>query len=339
MEERRTLIVAGARTEERRALIELLDRDGSVRTRHPVGAWPVRIGRAFDCDLVLDDPHVAAHHAELALDAEGHVIVTALPSVNGVQVGPRKISPSESDRLASGDLLRMGQSSLRLRHASEALAPERPLTALAGRRRMAGGLALGASVLLVTAGEAWLELDPGGKLASIFSALLAATAVLIAWAGLWSLVTKLFGQHVRFLAHLRLALWFALVATGADVLLHGLAFSLSWGLPSRLATWGQVACGFALVRAHLDLVVPALRRAVTRTALALFAASMAVSMALTWQRSDRLFGELYTATLGPPVLRLSRAVAPAALLDAARRLQASLEERAREDGDGEIVDD
>ena len=47
------------------ALIETLDRDGQPRQILRVSQWPVRIGRAIDCDLVLDDPHVAAHHAAL----------------------------------------------------------------------------------------------------------------------------------------------------------------------------------------------------------------------------------------------------------------------------------
>ncbi|HWH73714.1 MAG TPA: FHA domain-containing protein, partial [Methylibium sp.] len=47
------------------AMVELLDRDGSVAHRIPVRRWPVTIGRAIDCDVVLDDPHVAAHHARL----------------------------------------------------------------------------------------------------------------------------------------------------------------------------------------------------------------------------------------------------------------------------------
>ena len=53
------------------ALIETLDRDGQPRQILRVSQWPVRIGRAIDCDLVLDDPHVAAHHATLAWRDDG----------------------------------------------------------------------------------------------------------------------------------------------------------------------------------------------------------------------------------------------------------------------------
>ena len=49
----------------RLAVVEILDRDGHTRQLVPVWRWPVTIGRAIECDVVLDDPHVAARHATL----------------------------------------------------------------------------------------------------------------------------------------------------------------------------------------------------------------------------------------------------------------------------------
>ena len=49
----------------RLAVVEILDRDGHTRQLVPVWHWPVTIGRAIECDVVLDDPHVAARHATL----------------------------------------------------------------------------------------------------------------------------------------------------------------------------------------------------------------------------------------------------------------------------------
>ena len=42
--------------------IELIARDGGVALRQRIDAEEARIGRAFDNDLVVDDPHVAPHH-------------------------------------------------------------------------------------------------------------------------------------------------------------------------------------------------------------------------------------------------------------------------------------
>lgn len=55
------------------ALIDVLDRDGQVRQTWVAQAWPVRIGRALDNDLVLSDPHVAAHHCRIARGESGEL--------------------------------------------------------------------------------------------------------------------------------------------------------------------------------------------------------------------------------------------------------------------------
>ena len=53
------------------ALLEVLDRDGMVRQAWRIDRWPVTIGRALDNDVVLTEPHVAAHHATIQLLAGG----------------------------------------------------------------------------------------------------------------------------------------------------------------------------------------------------------------------------------------------------------------------------
>src|SRR4029450_1978129 len=64
----------------RLAIVEVLDRDGHVRSIVPVTSWPVPIGRAIDCDVVLDDAHVAARHATVTgAGADGGVSAGAAP--------------------------------------------------------------------------------------------------------------------------------------------------------------------------------------------------------------------------------------------------------------------
>jgi pSer/pThr/pTyr-binding forkhead associated (FHA) protein len=48
---------------ERVIFVEVLDRRGRVAERAAVDQLPFRIGRGYDCDLILDDPHVDALHA------------------------------------------------------------------------------------------------------------------------------------------------------------------------------------------------------------------------------------------------------------------------------------
>ena len=87
--------------EQRLALIEVLDHDRRVQHVVPVTRWPVTIGRAFDCDVVLHDPHVAPHHATLQMADEG-LMLTVGDSVNGVTLGDVQLAASHSGLLPGG---------------------------------------------------------------------------------------------------------------------------------------------------------------------------------------------------------------------------------------------
>jgi hypothetical protein len=70
------------------------------------------IGRAANCQLVLDDALVSRRHAQLVTGPEG-VRVDDLGSSNGVHVNGKRIT--ESAQLKAGDVLKVGEQSLVLR--------------------------------------------------------------------------------------------------------------------------------------------------------------------------------------------------------------------------------
>lgn len=65
-------------------ILEILDRFGKVRERHKLDRFPVRIGRDYNNDIIVDDPYVSPSHIELLLDGNGHLMVTDLKSDNGL---------------------------------------------------------------------------------------------------------------------------------------------------------------------------------------------------------------------------------------------------------------
>ena len=71
----------------------------------------VRIGRAPDCDLILDRPDLSRHHAELLrIDAAGYE-VRDLGSTNGTHVNS---VPVQTAMVGDGDEIRLGALPLRL---------------------------------------------------------------------------------------------------------------------------------------------------------------------------------------------------------------------------------
>jgi hypothetical protein len=73
----------------------------------PVGTAGAVLGRSRDCDVVLDDPNVSRHHAEVR-PSGGSWIVNDLGSTNGIKVNGRRVRGPES--LKRGDVIEIGTS-------------------------------------------------------------------------------------------------------------------------------------------------------------------------------------------------------------------------------------
>ena len=109
-------------------VVEVLSGHHRVRARYrfaPIGGeTQCTVGRRVTCDVVLDDPFVAAVHARISVDAEGRVTVTDLESVNGVEIAGQRRHGGEPVEL-DGGVFRVGHTRLRVRTAREVVAPER----------------------------------------------------------------------------------------------------------------------------------------------------------------------------------------------------------------------
>ncbi|MFI8927942.1 FHA domain-containing protein [Streptomyces sp. NPDC053474] len=80
---------------------------------HLLHGGQIRVGRSAQADVPLDDPDVSRLHCAVTLDQDGRVTVTDLGSTNGTAVDGRVLT-DRPVRLASGSLLRIGESVLRL---------------------------------------------------------------------------------------------------------------------------------------------------------------------------------------------------------------------------------
>jgi hypothetical protein len=313
-------------------MIELLDRDGGVAHRIAVHHWPVTIGRAIDCDVVLDDPHVAARHATIERpDAAAAPQLRVGESLNGARLRGARLAAGDRATLTPGAEWQLGRTRLRLRLVGEALAREEVLSIVPpGRgRRAAVGMIVLALWLIATQ---WLQSDPGDPLAGYLPALVTVPAALGIWSFVWALGSKLFSRHFDFVAHLQLALAALLLSMLLDALLPLVAFALSWEWLTRAGEMLTLAIGCALVWAHLSLILPAHRHALAVGFATMFVVGTGLKLALNQQRTDRWFGQVYLSALGPPGLRVAPAVTPQRFLQEARALRAPLEQRAREDG-------
>jgi hypothetical protein len=311
------------------AVVEVLDRDGHARQVVPVSRWPVTLGRAIDCDVVLDDPFIAAHHAALE-EVDGAVGLQVGDSVNGAQLSNRHLTATERANLSPGEVFQLGATRLRVRRAADAIAPERELL----REAAPGRIPLALLVIVLAAWNAaarWLGTDPGARIIDYLPVLIVPFVTMGVWCGFWSLGSRLFRHRFDYWRHARLAASYWLLSVVTGLALPLIAYAFGWAFPSRITGIAEAGVIWALVLAHLTLILPTRRRALVIGMSALFVAGVALFLTRNYQMNDRLFGELYVATLGPPMLRVASPVATTRFIDEARDLKAALDTHVKDD--------
>jgi len=318
------------RPEKRLALIELLERDGRLRRCVEVEAWPVTLGRSLDCDVVLEDPHVAARHVRIASSEEGLQLEVGATR-NGVQLGHHTLAEGQHAPLPRAAVWQIGATRVRVRLPDDPIEAERPLgLAVTGARPLVTllcALALWALVLI----EHGIGLDPGARFTDWLVPLLGAPAVVALWCLLWGIGSKLFQHRFEFWPHFAVLVKGVLVMGVLELVLPVLGYSLSWEWLSRIAPGVAVAAGVATLFGHAVLVVPLDRRVLAAGIGGCFLIGAAVLMTMNHQRTDRLFGEPYLATLPPPALRLAPPVSVGTFIAESAALRARLDRRAGQD--------
>jgi len=321
------------------ALIETLDRDGQPRQILRVAQWPVRIGRAIDCDLVLDDPHVAAHHATLEMREDGLHVVPA-ETLNGVRVGRAAIAPGSQPLLPAAGLLTLGATTLRVRLAGEVLAPEQRLLDLHRyeRRHAAMLLLLVVLAALWKAFDLWLTTIPGQQGAVLAWNYLAAPAGLIVWCAGWAIGSMLFQRRFAFWAHLQVALTWLMACVVVDAVTSQLAFAFSAHWIEKLGRVAFAAAIAMMIWRHMGLLLPQRRRAF---GIAIASAVVVGGGLLLVDRSVQqqpLVGDLYLGTISLPGMRVARPVPVDAFVKSAAPLEKTLSKWAKA-GDDEDESD
>jgi hypothetical protein len=334
--------------ENRVALIELLGRDGRVQHAVDVLRWPVTIGRSLDNTVVLDDPHIAAHHATLVPDDQGRLCLQVGDCLNGVQLvlaGPRhgRRIVAAGDRLplpGPGTVLQLGGQRLRLRLPGDAIEAERLLTG-----PVRAGRSLAAVAVLwfaVQAAQRWIELDPGADFTQWLPWVLGLPIGLALWCGFWALGSKMFRHGFDFFGHAAIALPILLAIELIDNLLPAVAASFGWPLlwqaqqllvPPLLAGW--------LLRSHLRQLLPQRGRTIDLVLAAMISTGLAVGVAVNLRQQGRVFADPYMRTLPMPQLQgvtpLPTAQIKAAMLPLRERL-ADRVRQAAQDEPGDTAD-
>lgn len=239
-------------------VVEVLGSHARVQSRERILLTVERrsftIGRSADCDVMLDDPYAAAMHARVEISLEGKVRVSDLLSVNGIVAGGKRHHGADNLELADG-LFQVGRTQLRVRTASELLAPERPdhyglHTPHLRSEYVAAFGALACAAYFFYAG--WLG-APRDTATAIVTLLILGTLAAGIWITVWSLLSRVMQGEWRWIKHSATLLGVSSVLLAVDGLmdLGWFVFSLpQWDMRAILTSGVAIACILYLHLTH-----------------------------------------------------------------------------------------
>lgn len=246
-------------------LVEVMDRRGRVRARVKVEALPFRIGRGYDCDLILDDPHVSALHAVLERGAEGGLVLRDAGSRNGLFLDG---SRQRVERVAlDGDVsVQLGRTLLRLRAPDFPVPEALPIVPRSSftewlLEHWSAAIVVPALALSVLVLDAWRRSTAPFEPADVLSTVAREMLVFGAWVGSWSLLNRLLRQRSRFVAHSTVAFGVSTLFTLSQWGFEWLRFLVEPVEPLRIADLGVDSAFWSLaLLGHLTVMGVALRR-------------------------------------------------------------------------------
>ncbi len=281
--------------------IEVLSRHGDVAQRQRIEGSEARIGRAFDNDVVVDDPHVAPHHLRIYRGEDGELAAEDLGSLNGLYPEHGAARATHLP-LASNPGIRIGRTILRVHDAAHPVPAERLLTPPRAHAQWAGGL--GAALLLALLALEWLNLTSEPSANLMLLPLLGFVTILALWTSVWAMLSRIFFGQARFALQLRIAVTACIALLAWDQISESLSFSFAWREIAEYAGLGAWAVLAAACFAHLQTIGPRHMRAAMGLVVALIGAGAALQY-LGKSETRKLIGQ--RATLGdlrPPAFRL-----------------------------------
>jgi pSer/pThr/pTyr-binding forkhead associated (FHA) protein len=282
--------------------VETLARNGDVLHRHQVNALPIRLGRGYDNDFIVDDIYCAPRHAVIESDQDGSMVLRDLGTRNGViHQGKRK-----SSLVMSGDtVVRLGHTSLRVRASDFPVRPELVDRTMhgweGGMPGLVGLFLIGVFALLTV----WLNDTQSFQLIRYLQALAYGIGAGLAWGGAWAFANRLFGRHARLGRHLFIFGCGIAAVTVFKLASSALAYSFSLESITRYGSHAVILLAAGMLYFHLSTVKPHNTRRFAVTCLILALLGSGLTLISNEQRSGRLGDELYMSVLMPPAMRVA----------------------------------
>lgn len=302
--------------------VEVLARNGEVRQRHRVESLPIRLGRAYDNDFILDDRHAAAHHAIVESTADGSVKIRDLGSRNGVVHQGRRRDDMPLD---GNQVVRLGHTNLRVRGSDFPVEEEVADTTIhswEGARPASIGLLL---IVLLSLTDTWLTDTDKFQMIRYLQKITYLLGAALAWSGLWALANRLFGGHPRFGRHLFILACGLLAMQSWSAGSSIGAYALSLEFLTRYGAIVSIALTSTMIFFHLCTINPLRKRSFAVASLLLTLLTSGIVTMNNYQNTGHVGSELYMQVLLPREFRFSKDKSVSQFIDDAGKLKAKVD--------------
>lgn len=282
--------------------VEVLTRNGEVRQRQRVDALPIRIGRSYDNDVILDDKHTSPHHVVIERNEAGELEAHDQASRNGVM---HKGKRSARLPLAGNTVFRLGHTNLRVRSADFSVANEMRDTTIHAWEGWPPALTGLLLLALLSLFSSWLSDTDKQETIRYITMMMVFLCLGLLWSGGWTLANRIFSGQTRFGRHLFIMASGLVVMELLAQVLSPIAYALSLASLSRYGNHVFFVVGAVIVYFHLVTISAnhARRQAIICVILMLLGSGL--TLAFNYQNSGSFSEELYMSELYPPSLRLS----------------------------------
>jgi hypothetical protein len=283
--------------------VEVLNSSGDVQTRQKCSALPIRLGRGYNNDIILDDPHTAPEHAIIEHDEIGALTLRNLSSQNGIKIKGKNYPHI---KLNGDTIAQLGHTHIRVRDSHYVVSAE---LSDSSHHAWQGWQLLIFSLLIIGAlswSDFWLDDIDEKKITAYITNILTWLLSAGAWAGLWALANRVFGKSANFNRHLLTLSCGMLALSISEYIYTLLAFSLSWDWPILYKGHIIIAIMITMIYYHLRLIN--LRKQKLLKFLCVGAAIVISGLKLmtNYQSTNKYADALYVNETLPPVMRISR---------------------------------
>jgi len=287
-------------------VIEVMNRGSRLHDRQPVRGDSISIGRAFDNDVILKDPHICAHHAKIEIDDSGELTVRDLSSVNGI-TDLKHHAVTGSSTFQSGDEFILGKTHIRIFKKDHAVEPAIKLTSfekvlnILGKPAISVGLVL--FVFAISLMSIYMNTAHDIKWAERTIIVIVVELLFIIWALLWSTIARVKKQDMRFFTQVSVVMLFSLSLFMLEILFNWVGFHVGDRLIVEVTSQAFVALLlFMLIwlNLYLSLFQASLKRLVPALILAALFFGLKYLVFDMESEDFKAFANDYSGSLYPP---------------------------------------